>query len=79
MERLENRYNSRVLEDLFMSKATRFHRVERYTITYRDIMHPDNQDIAYSSSESAIGALEPGFMSFTPIPMSSTGAGANFN
>lgn len=26
-----------------------------------------------------MGALEPGFMSFTPIPMSSTGAGANFN
>lgn len=26
-----------------------------------------------------MGALEPGFMSFTPIPMSSTGAGANFS
>lgn len=37
------------------------------------------RNTAYNSSESAIGALEPGFMSFTPIPMSSTGAGANFN
>lgn len=33
----------------------------------------------YNSSDRAMGALEPGFISFTPIPMSSTGAGANFN
>jgi len=34
----------------------------------------------HSSSESAIGALEPAFMSFIlPISMSSTGAGASFN
>lgn len=34
----------------------------------------------HSSSDSAIGALDPGFMSLIlPIPMSSTGAGTSFN
>lgn len=62
------------------AKATHFGQIERYAIAYRDIiMHFGSKYIAYSSSESAIGALEPGFMSFTPIPISSTGAGANFN
>lgn len=71
-------HKMREVEDL-RDSPTRPHPIVHYAIMRRNFMHLKRRRAAYSSSDSAIGALEPGFMSFTPIPMSSTGADANFN